>query len=134
MFSQFVDQWTKGLTDKEEKAKGLRFILSSILDLQVLLLCKLTILYYHFRMMINVFYSGGNKFVVFFFLYCTHKSWSQNQGKIWNVLVLRFSKHPLHVQFDLNLKTSRFQICHWFWKLTKICMSNWAKQNIGLFW
>ena len=33
-----------------------------------------------------------------------------------------------------NLKTSRFQICHWFWKLTKICMSNWAKQNIGLFW
>ena len=67
MFSQFVDQWTKGLTDKEEKAKGLRFILSSILDLQVLLLCKLTILYYHFRMMINVFYSGGNKFVVFFF-------------------------------------------------------------------
>ena len=67
MFSQFVDQWTKGLTDKEEKAKGLRFILSSILDLQVLLLCKLTILYYHFRIMINVFYSGGNKFVVFFF-------------------------------------------------------------------
>ena len=33
-----------------------------------------------------------------------------------------------------NLKTSRFQICHWFWKLTKICVSNWAKQNIGLFW
>ena len=24
----------------------------------------------------------------------------QNQGQIWNLLVLRFSKHPLHVQFD----------------------------------
>ena len=33
-----------------------------------------------------------------------------------------------------NLKTSRLQICPWFWKLTKICRSNWAKQNIGLFW
>ena len=25
----------------------------------------------------------------------------QNQGQIWNLLVLTFSKHPLHVQFDL---------------------------------
>ena len=24
----------------------------------------------------------------------------QNQGHIWNLLVLTFSKHPLHVQFD----------------------------------
>ena len=24
----------------------------------------------------------------------------QNQGQIWNLLVLTFSKHPLHVQFD----------------------------------
>ena len=24
----------------------------------------------------------------------------QNQWQIWNLLVLRFSKHPLHVQFD----------------------------------
>ena len=32
-----------------------------------------------------------------------------------------------------NVRTSRFQICPWFWKLTKICMSNWAKQNIELF-
>ena len=98
MFSQFVDQWTKGLTDKEEKAKGLRFILSSILDLQVLLLRKLTILYYHFRIMINVFYSGGNKFVVFFFprLHPQILVSFQNQGQILNLLVLRFSKHTLH--------------------------------------
>ena len=33
-----------------------------------------------------------------------------------------------------NLRTSSFQICPWFWKLTKICRSNWAKQNIELFW
>ena len=24
----------------------------------------------------------------------------QNQGQIWNLLVMTFSKHPLHVQFD----------------------------------
>ena len=44
----------------------------------------------------------------------SHKSWIfcfaqlllqilvnyQNQGQIWNLLVLTFSKHPLHVQFD----------------------------------
>ena len=29
-----------------------------------------------------------------------------------------------------NIRTSRFQICPWFWKLTKICGSNRAKQNI----
>ena len=33
-----------------------------------------------------------------------------------------------------NVRTSRFQICPWFWYLTKICRSNWAKQNIGLLW
>ena len=32
-----------------------------------------------------------------------------------------------------NVRTSRFQICPWFWKLTKICGSNRAKQNIQLF-
>ena len=29
-----------------------------------------------------------------------------------------------------NLRTSRFHICPWFWKLSKICGSNGAKQNI----
>ena len=28
-----------------------------------------------------------------------------------------------------NVRTSRFQICPWFWKWTKICGSNRAKQN-----
>ena len=32
-----------------------------------------------------------------------------------------------------NLRTSRLQICPWFWKLTKICRSNRAKQNMQLF-
>ena len=32
-----------------------------------------------------------------------------------------------------NVRTSRFQICPWFWKLTKICVSNRVKQNIELF-
>ena len=32
-----------------------------------------------------------------------------------------------------NIRTSRFQICPWFWKLTKICGSNRANQNIKLF-
>ena len=32
-----------------------------------------------------------------------------------------------------NVRTSRFQICPWFWKLTKICGGNRAKQNIQLF-
>ena len=30
-----------------------------------------------------------------------------------------------------NVRTSRFQICPWFWRLTKIC--NRAKQNMQLF-
>ena len=33
-----------------------------------------------------------------------------------------------------NLRTSRFHICPWFWKLSKICGRNGAKQNIELFW
>ena len=32
-----------------------------------------------------------------------------------------------------NVRTSRFQICPWFWKSTKICGSNRAKQNITDF-
>ena len=32
-----------------------------------------------------------------------------------------------------NVRTSRFQICPWFWKSTKICGSNRAKQNVQLF-
>ena len=27
-----------------------------------------------------------------------------------------------------------FQLCPWFWKLTKIYGSNWAKQNIPKLW
>ena len=33
----------------------------------------------------------------------------QNQGQIWNLLVLTFSKHPLHVQFDQVL-AEKFEV------------------------
>ena len=32
-----------------------------------------------------------------------------------------------------NIRTSRFQICPWFWKLTNICGSDRAKQNMQFF-
>ena len=60
--------------------------------------------------------------------------------KIWyhvsltpNISAKTWSNYTCRGCFE-NLRTSRFQICPWFWKLTKICMSNWAKQNIGLLW
>ena len=71
----------------------------------------------------------------------------QNQGQIWNLLNLTLSKHVSLTSnisaktwsnctcrgcFE-NVRTSRFQICPWFCKLTKICGSNGAKQNIQLF-
>ena len=124
----------------------------------------------------KLYYSGGNKFVVFCFALLLPQILVnfQNQGQIWNLLVLTFSKHPLHVQFDQVLaeifevkdtwghsfifliidlvsltsnistktwsrwtcrgcfeiiRTSRFQNWPWFWKLSKICGSNRAKQN-----
>ena len=33
-----------------------------------------------------------------------------------------------------NVRTSRFQICPWFWWFTKIYRCNLAKQNIELLW
>ena len=32
-----------------------------------------------------------------------------------------------------NVRTSRFQICSWLWKLTKSCGRNRSKQNMQLF-
>ena len=50
----------------------------------------------------HMLYSRAHKFVVFCFaqLHLQILVNYQNQGQIWNLLVLTFSKHPLHVQFD----------------------------------
>ena len=47
-------------------------------------------------------YSCDPKFVVFCFALLLPQILVnyQNQGQIWNLQVLTFSKHPLHVQFD----------------------------------
>ena len=47
-------------------------------------------------------YSSGKKSVIFCFALLLPQILVdfQNQGQIWNLLVLTFSKHPLHVQFD----------------------------------
>ena len=50
---------------------------------------------------------------------------SNISGKTWSNCTCR--------GYFENVRTSRFQICTWFWKLTKICGSNRAKQNIQLF-
>ena len=47
-------------------------------------------------------YSTGTKSLIFCFALSLPQIFVnfQNQGQIWNLLVLTFSKHPLHVQFD----------------------------------
>ena len=47
-------------------------------------------------------YSGGKKYVVFCFALLLPQILVnfQNQGQIWKLQVMTFSKHPLHVQFD----------------------------------
>ena len=47
----------------------------------------------------------------FVLLYYSHKPWVnfQKQGQIWNLLVLTFSKHPLHLQFDQVL-AEKFEV------------------------
>ena len=49
-----------------------------------------------------------------------------------NISAKTWSNWTCRVCF-VNVKTSRFQICPWFWKSTKICGSNRAKRNIQLF-
>ena len=53
-----------------------------------------------------------------------HDNWFYWEENYWDLNIL--------FCFE-NIRTSRFQICPWFWKLTKICGSNRAKQNIQLF-
>ena len=50
----------------------------------------------------EVLYSSGSKSWIFCFVQLLLQILVnyQNQGQIWNLLVLTFSKHPLHVQFD----------------------------------
>ena len=47
-------------------------------------------------------YSSGKKSVILCFALLLPQILVdfQNQGQIWNLLVLTFPKHPLHVQFD----------------------------------
>ena len=48
------------------------------------------------------YYSSGNKFDIFCFAQFIPQILDifQNQGQLWNLLVLTISKYPLHVQFD----------------------------------
>jgi len=47
-------------------------------------------------------YSSGKKSVIFCFALLLPQVLVdfQGQGRVWNLLVLTFPKHPLHVQFD----------------------------------
>ena len=58
--------------------------------------------YSFFSIYADCIYSGGNKFVIFCFALLLLQILDnyQNQGHIWNLLVLTISKHPLHVKFD----------------------------------
>ena len=50
----------------------------------------------------GLIYSSSHKSLIFCFAQLLLQILVnyQNQGQIWNLLVLTFSKHPLHVQFD----------------------------------
>ena len=82
-------------------------------------------------------YSSGKKSVVFCFALLLPQILVdfQNQGQIWNLLVLTFSKHPLHVQFDqvlaeiFEVKDTRY---HSF-IFMRIDLRRWKKQKSEQF-
>ena len=49
-----------------------------------------------------------------------------------NISAKTWSNCTFRGRFEI-VRTSRFQICPWFWRFTKICGSNRAKQNIQFF-
>ena len=55
-----------------------------------------------FRFMVCLLYSSSHMSSIFCFAQLLLQILVnyQKQGQIWNLLVLTFSKHPLHVQFD----------------------------------
>ena len=67
---------------------------------------KLFLFYYsshlYLFLSISLIYSSSHKSSIFCFAQLLLQILVnyQNQGQIWNLLVLTFSKHPLHVQFD----------------------------------
>ena len=87
--------------------------------------------------LIMLIYSGGKKYVVFCFPQLLPQILVefQNQGQIWNLMVLMFSKQISQLKLGQIahvggvLKTSGPAD----FKLTKICRSNRPKQNIKLF-
>ena len=84
--------------------------------------------------MISYAYSSGKKSVVFCFALLLPQILVhfQNQGQIWNLLVLTFSKHPLHVQFDqvlaeiFEVKDTRY----YSFIFIRIDLRRWKKTEI----
>ena len=59
-----------------------------------------------------------------------------DRKRVWSFLLLNYSYKSWSNLASRDsfgmLRMSRLQNCLWFWKLTKICRSNWAKQKTKL--